>query len=377
MDLAKIPAYLVVVNEPLPFDVFDSNKKLLLSRGHVVGSDQQRESLLERGLFAEVDAIKKATANQKASQTKVADAFTLWDGAFNRLNALLRTGQDDPLFSAKLSEIATIIQMLASKQGDATICAMMLADMQKYAVMHCLQCALVCALVSNRLEWAEPECHAVVCAALTMNVSMLELQTQLLKQNGPLAHDQATLVQEHPVASRVWLEQAGVTNELWLRTVELHHETESGTGYPRKLHLTEPLPLLLGVVDTFCAKISPRQYRKPMLVNSAAKSLLQSMTGGAGSSMVASILKEMGFYPPGTLLKLASGETALALKRGGQPGAPVVAALCNTLGIAYATPLQRDTSKALYAVKSVVSLDSSLVRFDVRRLYGFKSTHTN
>ena len=73
-----------------------------------------------------------------------------------------------------------------------------------------------------------------------------------------------------------------------------------------------------------------------------------------GHPMIAALVKEFGVYPPGCHVRLASGETAVVLKRGPTITTPVVAAMCDAHGVAYPQPIRRDTARASHAIQAVL-----------------------
>jgi hypothetical protein len=73
-----------------------------------------------------------------------------------------------------------------------------------------------------------------------------------------------------------------------------------------------------------------------------------------GHPMVAALVKEFGVYPPGCFVRLASGETAMVIRRGRTVMAPIVAVVGNSRGAALARPERRDTAQAAYAVQGVL-----------------------
>ena len=62
----------------------------------------------------------------------------------------------------------------------------------------------------------------------------------------------------------------------------------------------------------------------------------------------------MGLYPPGTLVRLASGEAAIVLRRGATPQTPLAAALVNRSGEPMMNPARRDCAHAAHAIQAVL-----------------------
>lgn len=106
---------------------------------------------------------------------------------------------------------------------------------------------------------------------------------------------------------------------------------------------------MLHYVDVYLAKLSPRATRAAMAVHIAAREFHVS-AGGSDNPYVSAILDEMGVFPPGTFVKLRNGETALVLRRGPTPEAPVTHSLLSPDAQPMPTPTARDTTLAEYKV---------------------------
>ena len=55
MDKLRIKMSDIVIGQPLPWNAFDADNKLLLRKGFVVETESQIEKLMEQGLFVEGD----------------------------------------------------------------------------------------------------------------------------------------------------------------------------------------------------------------------------------------------------------------------------------------------------------------------------------
>jgi hypothetical protein len=75
---------------------------------------------------------------------------------------------------------------------------------------------------------------------------------------------------------------------------------------------------------------------------------------GMGSAMA----QATGFYPPGTYVLLANGETAVAVQRGERANMPWVIALIDKDGIPIARYVCKSTSEAAHTIKAAVNFDT-------------------
>jgi HD-GYP domain-containing protein (c-di-GMP phosphodiesterase class II) len=206
--------------------------------------------------------------------------------------------------------------------------------------------------------------ETLLCAALTMNISMAELQDELYAQKDELTEAQRQEVQAHPLLSSAILREVGVEDELWHILVQTHHESWVGNGYPFALDRAQILPPahILHLVDIVCAKLTPRRYRTALLPATALGHIFQRKDAEFDSNFTTMLIKELGVYPPGSFVKLASNEIAVVTQRGAKPTTPRVAALRKTEGAPYVDPLPRETHHDAYKVIEPCSMQLAGVR---------------
>jgi hypothetical protein len=126
---------------------------------------------------------------------------------------------------------------------------------------------------------------------------------------------------------------------------------------------------MLRMADIFMARISPRAIRAPMIVQDAARQMFRDDKGGAMSS---AIIKVLGIYPPGNLVKLASGELGVVMRRGTEARTPLVAAVTDAQGRSVTTTLHRNTADPAHAITGLAADDKHLLsRVPPERLYGY------
>lgn len=374
MQLLKLVQNLVKLGEPLPWGVRDAQGKLLLAQGHVITDAAQLSAILERGAFVDVEearaaARRAAEAEKQQQQQRPANLFTLWERTLWQLDRLLRS-TGEPGFDARADELARHLIALTDRDADIAIYLCIRQDPKRlsiYGLAHAIHCALICLLAARRLGWDEPTLLSAVKAALTMNVSTLELQGRLAAQGVPPTAAQRAILAEHPARSEEMLRAAGVTDELWLTAVLQSHERTGGSGYPHRI--TDPIESarLLRSVDVFMAKISPRASRAPMPTQLAARQLFQEELG---SPIAAAVVKEVGLYPPGELVKLKSGEHAVVVRRAANASMPMAASITDRSGMPVVSTHLRDTSRPEYAIVAPVGDKGLVLRMPPERLYG-------
>ncbi|MEI8326398.1 MAG: HD domain-containing phosphohydrolase, partial [Betaproteobacteria bacterium] len=351
----------------LPCGVRDESGTLLLSRGHVLVDSKDIEALLERGVY--VDELESSKVNSQNEPPKQESMLMLWSVSEARLSAILKT-VNAPLFLARLNESIGKILKLPAGNVDLMIFLIMRNDraqLSNYGVLHSLQTAAICSLLSQRRGWDEKQRTSLIGAALTMNIAMLDLQGSLAAHKKTPTKVERLEIDQHPCVGADLLRAAGLTDPDWLQAVEQHHEVTGGAGYPNKLAVPTEMARMLRFVDTFLAKHSPRLGRAAQPSQKAARDLF---TDSGGDPLAGLIIKEFGIYPPGTYVKLANGEVAVVTLRGAAANTPIVMAITNRNGDPLALPSRRDTALSANAkIISTVDESSIRVRHSAESLY--------
>lgn len=364
-ELHKLKAGQIQVAAPLRWDVYDKLGNLLLRKGHVVLDDDQAEDLIERGMY--VDAAEYRAAEE--GRPPPYDPFYVMESVQAHLAFLLESRPNDGSMEADVAEQVKGVMLLAERSPDMVLAAMQLKEQRNYPVAHSFFVAVLADLVARRAGWDEATRRSLGCAALTMNISILDLQLTLRNQREVPNAKQRQLIDEHPMESARLLIQCGVKDDEWLRAVLEHHERPDGLGYPRKVkHPSEPA-LLISLCDVFTAKLSPRAYRRPLVASEATRSIYLSQQQAGSNPFATLLVKEVGIYPPGTIVKLANGEIGTVFKRGANAKAPIVMSLINAKGLPCADPIRRQSEEPAFQIVSVIPPDRALVGLNFERLW--------
>ncbi|WP_158253656.1 HD-GYP domain-containing protein [Chromobacterium alticapitis] len=343
---AKIVSAMVEIGKELPVNVYAKNGFLLLKRGHYVLTPELKQKLVHMGFAetkAETRALEKPNLNDQKKQSLFEDIAFLQIRVRNVLYRALATQN----LEGKIMELAKTLIRLAGTHHDALIASIFLVPFSEYSVAHPLHTASLLAILTRSVKLPPSHREVLVCAALSMNISQVELQNELYSQSGQLSEDQRQAIQDHPLMSSAILREAGIEDQLWHTLVQTHHESWSGKGYPQGLSKEQILPPahLLHLADITCAKLLPRRYRAALLPATALGQIFQRKDSEFDQSFITLMIRELGIYPPGSFVKLASEEICVVISGGAKPSEPLVAAIRRGDGPPYGEPLLRDTSK--------------------------------
>ena len=355
----------LAVGKPLPFNVRNADHTLLLARGQVVDTFDQMEALFTRGALVDIAELRSPQDNIKEAPPE--QLPKLWGQCMDRVGQTLQSCTQEG-FSQALDEVTGPVQALIERDSDLAIFQVLRQDGNQhtqYGITHSIHTAITSFLVAQRLGWDEASVQKVFKVALTMNLSMLELQGQLAVQTTPLTPEQRAAILSHPQRSVEMLELSGISDRDWLDGVADHHVAPDGSGYPAVDHQPNDFAALVRRADIYTAKLSPRTTRSAMAADRAGRAMFMY---DPGNSMTAALVKEFGVYPPGCFVKLVSGETAVVVKRGPSVVTPFVAALTTPNGAARIDPVPRDTSKREHAIAGVIGEGAVTVRIEPEKL---------
>lgn len=351
------------VGAPLPFSIRDAEGHLLLARGHLVESEEALGVLLQRGATVDVEEVNSSRRGEAVAPP--AENFPgKWHQLTVRASVMLRPPLAEDLIE-RVNELGAQLADMAQRDADLLLYLALRSARDpgvQYGVLHALHTAVVAWLVARRLHWPAEQQASLLGAALTMNLSMIELQSRLFGAKQPLTTAQREVVDRHAEASEDLLRKAGLADETWLQAVR-HHHPIAGENEAELPELTR----LLRLVDGYTTRITERA---DTIVASPALAARDLFAQHARDPLALTLVKEVGLYPPGCFVRIASGETAVVLRRGSTANSPQVACVTNKRGDALQQPIRRDTALLPeHAIAAVVPDKDVKVRMPSQQLY--------
>ena len=393
MKYVAIPVALLEIGKPLPVDIWSSSGQLLLRKGQPIASEEHRDKLhahnasgtqadaqawqrsYERMVHAMLHAgadVQTISRASMPSEIRASDYVVgkLLNGGWLDLQEVLRgILYQGGLAINPMERLVGIekkaLELLAADTDDSLFCLFQaLADTaQGYSATHALLCAVVCHMTSYKLAMPEPQREALFSAALLMNIGMTRDQDSLARQNTAPTDWQRTLIHEHPEKSVAILQGFGIDNAEVLDIVRWHHAPEATEGLPDTLVARR----VLAMADGFIAKMAGRKTRASLSPLKAVKSMVMGAEGPA-QGIASAMAQAAGFYPPGTYVKLANGETALSVQRGARANTPWVIPILDKEGVAIGKHQCKETTTPATTITAAVAAETMRVTFDVTRV---------
>ena len=396
MNLVALDPDSLVFGQPLPFALRGADGSLLAKRGFVIRKQEDVDLLLGRGVNLCVDieesgesyraylgqlqqmlaadtslgeiAAMKIDGSAHAGMSREREELTDWPELQWSATQLL-THPNATDFSSRFLALHEKVSRASQQAPDATLLALIQRssdETRMYSATHVLLVAVVCMLVAREgLRWSEAQIARAGRVALSMNLSMTELQDRLAQQTAPLNAAQVADIQSHAARAALMLATLGVSDPIWLDAVRQHHDRAPGKLAGRSE--AAQLARLVQRSDIFAARLAPRAGRKPMAATAAIKACYYDEARQVDETGAA-ILNTLGVYPPGSLVKLASEETGVVLKRGATPTTPRVAVVRSRSGLPTGEMIPRDTAQPSWRITGVVSPQELRMQLPIDRL---------
>lgn len=402
MNLVEVTNESIVIGQPLPFSLRDETGILLARKGYVIGSRADLEAMRGRGLGFYVD-VSESERHQKAFVSKlmelVADDRPLGKIAQARLTTRdLSSPRGDTTVDAHtwldlqvqgtrllrdlntqnfpddLDRLHQQLDRLARRNPDGAMFALFhlaSSEVDLYSATHAMLVSVVCGITAREiLQWPERMQDTLCKAALTMNIGMTSLQDRLASQREPPNAEQREYIAQHAQRSVDLLRKMGQHDPDWLEAVRDHHRT--GAGELASRSPGQQIARLIQRADIFTARLAPRASRRPDAVATATQ-ICYFDENRRIDTAGAALIKTVGVYAPGTLVRLTNNETGVVVRRGANTSAPRVAVLVNRQGFPTGEPVVRDTSIREYRVITGVPAHECKVKINLGRMLALTS----
>lgn len=343
----------IELNAPLTQSIYDTHGRLLLRRGLVVETSRYLEHLLMVGM-KEAAVEGPPVSNVASVEPEAHSTFEQMENIAARLSRQYQRLSENPLcpeFIPVVGKLAEAILQCCEKDGDASFAMPHLDRHHAYETIHHLMAATVCARVALSLDWDSDRCRSAVAAVLTQDIALFP-HRRTLEVQAKLTAGQQAIINSHPEEGACWLERLGVRDAAWLQCVRQHHRRLDGSGYPAEAAGAICMEARISALaDAFSAMLRPRPYRGRIPATRALADLYANLDGRYDSGLVNFLIREVGIFPPGSVVKLVNGDTGIVVRN--HPGmlcTPEVWSLADGKGHLLLHPKPRDAGDPAYSI---------------------------
>jgi HD-GYP domain-containing protein (c-di-GMP phosphodiesterase class II) len=336
-----------LLHEPLPHDLYNQQGVLVARSGSVISDPARLEQLCGLRLF-------RPSVPDDSLQ---APPFQALQQIARNYEALLANANAVDIQS--VTALAGALRQLVQGHPELSIGMSNLLDMSSLARRHSLHAAAVSVLLGREMGLPDAAQQTLAAAALTMNLSSHDLQDKLSISSGKPDAEESAKLRMHAWHSAEALAKQGVNDTRWLLAVSQHHENMDGSGYPFGIlgpAITQEARILR-TADVWCAFLSHRHVRTCRYPRQALRELFRRERGKLDDATMLALRRLMGYYPPGTVVRLANRETAMVTRWFASRSRPAqVVSLLRPTGRPVSQHQVRDTTRPDFAIRDYTYL---------------------
>jgi HD-GYP domain-containing protein (c-di-GMP phosphodiesterase class II) len=179
-----------------------------------------------------------------------------------------------------------------------------------YLAFHQARVAIFAMTIGASVGYDRPRQLPLGVAGSLIDVGLWQLPETLLPRLDSLSGEEQALYRSHPRLSVELIRRWSPPREGLVEAVLQHHEREQGQGFPQGLPGTavNQDAKILGLVDTYTGLTMPPAPRPRLRPHEAIREIVRSKHEAFPSPLVKALLSEISVFPPGTLVRLNTGE---------------------------------------------------------------------
>jgi putative nucleotidyltransferase with HDIG domain len=207
-------------------------------------------------------------------------------------------------------------------------------DYDSYTIGHSVRVAALVAMVGRELGWPDDILGELATAGLVHDLGKGRVPDEILFKNGPLDPEERKVIESHPATGAQILLASGERNPVVIAATWGHHIREDGKGYPEmpEWYTQGAAASLVHVCDVFEALTAVRPYKPPMSPRRAFEIMLNDK-GTFHPRILATLVRTLGLFPPGSEVMLSDYRKAVVVARGSDLDHPLVRVTHDPVGL--------------------------------------------
>lgn len=180
----------------------------------------------------------------------------------------------------------------------------------EYLAVHHARVAVLALRLGQALGYQGRRLSELGMAAALFDVGLWQLPEAVVRQADPLSAAEQDLFRSHPRLGAALVRRWAPPSEVIPEAILQHHEREQGQGYPRGLRgpAIHPDAKILGLADAYAGLTGPPPPRAGKPPHLAVREVVRVRQRAFDPVLVKALVAEVSMFPPGTLVRLSTGE---------------------------------------------------------------------
>jgi len=179
---------------------------------------------------------------------------------------------------------------------------------------HTLNVSVLAMMLANEMKCSDEMIKEVGIAALFHDLGKVNVPEHIVNKTEPLTRPEQNFLELHPEYGLEVGKKAGLPPTA-LDVIVQHHEFMDGSGYPHHLKgdaisLHTRIVTIANVYDNLCNHNDPKQSLTP---HEALSTMYAHRRAQFDTAIMATLVKSLGVYPPGTLVRLSNEAVGLVM----------------------------------------------------------------
>lgn len=238
---------------------------------------------------------------------------------FDELQAMLEAVRDrvrssqPPSWDVLIRLVERVVDSLAAS-GDLfwTANAPTTPSGHDYLAFHQARVAILAIRLGANVGYDRSHLIELGLAGGLIDVGLWQIPATALRRLDALNPDEQAQYRAHPRLGAEIVRRWMPPFESVVDAVLQHHEREQGQGFPQGLRgaSVHPHAKILGLVDTYTGLTAPPSQRPGLRPHEAVREIVRSKNESFPTPLIKALLSEISVFPPGTLVRLNTGEAA-------------------------------------------------------------------
>lgn len=208
----------------------------------------------------------------------------------------------DGMVDSLLSEGEVVLHAMQPRPGSA----------ENYS--HALNVTVLSLVLAKSLDMSADDARHLVVGALFHDLGKSQIPDRVSKKPEPPTRAELSLILQHPAMGAKFASELGMPAQV-VRIILQHHECMDGTGYPGQLkqEQIDRLARIVAVANLYDNLCNPLNAAQAMTPYEALSHMFAHQRSKYDLSIMKLLIKSLGIYPPGSLVRLSSGEHGIVV----------------------------------------------------------------
>lgn len=179
---------------------------------------------------------------------------------------------------------------------------------------HPLNVTVLSLMLAKSIEMSKDDARLLGLSAMLHDIGKAEISDKVLMKKDPLTHSELSHYKQHTELGARMAKQIGLPPR-FAEVLMQHHEHEDGSGYPLGLKATQidPFAKIILIANTYDNLCNPSNGHEAKSPYEALAYMFAHQRNKFDDCLLKRLIKSLGVYPPGSVVKLSNGEYATVI----------------------------------------------------------------